>query len=67
MDDGTVAVFMTTAVRTSDGPGPGVRHVPAAEAARLIQMRHAVSGETAPRGYEDGGADARMIAAMMPR
>ena len=64
--DDLVAVYLTTAVRTSAGPGPGVRRVPAAEAARLVGMRHAVYGEAAPRGYEDGGCPAP-IAAMMPR
>jgi hypothetical protein len=58
-----VAVFVTTAVRTSAGPGPGVRHIPAAEAAQLIARRHAVTGERPPKGYEDGGADPRAIAA----
>lgn len=62
-----ITVFATVAVRTSAGPGPGVLELPAAEASRLVADRHAVYGSTAPRGFEDGGADARTIAAMMPR
>jgi hypothetical protein len=69
-DDGqdrTVPVFVTAAVRTSDGPGPGVKRVPAAEAAALVANRRAVWGDQPPRGYSDGGmqpGDARL---MMPR
>ena len=55
------------AVRTSRGPGPGPVELPAAEAARLVADRHAVYGTQAPRGFEDGGADGRTVAAMMPR
>jgi hypothetical protein len=52
-DDGDlVTVFVAAGgIRTSDGPGPGVRHVSPAEAAWLIQMRYAVAGETPPRGF----------------
>jgi hypothetical protein len=46
-----VPVFVTVAVRTSDGPGPGVRRVPPAEAAALVGARHAVYGEKPPRGF----------------
>ncbi len=62
-----VAVFVTVAVRTSDGPGPGVRRVPPGEAARLVGDRRAVYGDQPPRGFEDGGTDARDAARMMPR
>jgi hypothetical protein len=62
-----ISVYVTVAVRTSAGPGPGVLELPAAEASRLVADRHAVYGSTAPRGFEDGGADGRVIAAMMPR
>jgi hypothetical protein len=44
-------VYLTTAVRTSAGPGPGVKRLPAAEANRLIARKHAVSGTEPPRGY----------------
>jgi hypothetical protein len=48
-----VPVFVTTGIMTSAGPGPGVVHVPPAEAARLVADRRAVYGERAPRGYGD--------------
>lgn len=62
-----VPVYLTVAVRTSGGPGPGVVRVPRLEAARIVADRHGVAGERPPRGYEDGGADGRVIGAMMPR
>lgn len=62
-----VPVFVTTGIRTSGGPGPGVVRVPRDEAARIVAARHGVSGEQPPRGFEDGGADGRVIGAMMPR
>lgn len=43
-----VTIFLTNAVRTSQGPGPGVKHLPASEASRLIHMKYAVYGETDP-------------------
>jgi hypothetical protein len=62
-----ITVYATVAVRTSAGPGPGVLELPAAEASRLVADRHAVYGSTPPRGFSDGGADPRVIAAMLPR
>jgi hypothetical protein len=62
-----VAVFVTTGVATSDGPGPGGRRLPRAEAGRLVSARLAVHGERPPRGYIDGGCDGREIGLMMPR
>jgi hypothetical protein len=63
-----VPVFVTTAIRVSSGERtPGVVHVPPGEAGRIVADRHGVLGERAPRGFEDGGADGRVIAAMMPR
>ena len=62
-----MAVFVTTGVATSDGPGPGVRRLPRAEAGRLVSARLAVHGEHPPRGYTDGGCDGREIGLMMPR
>jgi hypothetical protein len=41
--------------------------VPRDEAARIVAARHGVAGERAPRGYEDGGADGHIVAAMLPR
>jgi hypothetical protein len=54
--DGLVPVFVTNAVRTSAGPGPGVRRVPPDEAGRLVHSRLATYGDRPPRGFEDGGA-----------
>lgn len=65
--DARVPVYLTVTVRTSGGNGPGVVKVPREEAAELVRRRCGVSGERPPRGYEDGGADGRVIAAMMPR
>jgi hypothetical protein len=45
--------FVTNAVRTSQGPGPGAKQLPAPEAARLLKDRLAVPGDQAPRGYGD--------------
>jgi hypothetical protein len=65
--DGLVTLFLTVAVRTSAGSGPGVVRVPPDEAGRIIAARHGVYGDQPPRGYLDGGADARLIAAARPR
>jgi hypothetical protein len=62
-----VPVYLTVAVRTSAGPGPGVVRVPRDEAARLVAARHGVSGERPPKGYEDGGVDGHVAARMVPR
>ena len=45
-----VPVFVTVAVCTSAGPGPGVRHLPPAEAGRLVSQKLAVHGDQPPRG-----------------
>lgn len=66
-DPDLVPVFVTTGIRTSGGAGPGVVRVPRDEAARIVAGRHGVPGERPPRGYADGGADGRVIAAMVPR
>ncbi len=62
-----ITIFATVAVRTSQGSGPGVLELPRDEAARMVADRHAVYGSQPPRGFSDGGADGRTIAAMMPR
>jgi hypothetical protein len=51
--DGTdlVEVFLTVAVRCSDGAHHGVHRVPRAEASRLIAARLAVGGSNAPRWW----------------
>jgi hypothetical protein len=65
---GLVPVFVTVGVRVSSGVRtPGVVHLPREEAARIVASRHGVSGERAPRGFLDGGADGHVIAAMVPR
>jgi hypothetical protein len=46
-----VPVFLTSAVRTSAGPGPGVKLLPPAEAAGLVARRLAVAGDRPPRGF----------------
>jgi hypothetical protein len=46
-----VTVFVTNGVRTSDGPGPGVKRVPPAEAQALYAGRVAVTGDQPPRGW----------------
>ena len=56
-DQDLVPVFVTTGIRTSGGPGPGVVRVPRDEAARIVASRHGVAGERAPRGFLDGGAE----------
>lgn len=49
--DELVPVFVTVAVRTSAGPGPGVRRVPPAEAGWLIRQKYASAGTEPPSGY----------------
>jgi len=44
-------VFLTVAVRTSAGPGPGPKHLPRAEAGRLVAMHHAVPGDRPPPNW----------------
>lgn len=56
-----VPVFVTNAVRTSAGPGPGPKMLPAGEANRLKSAKLAVHGHIAPAGYSDGGADAATV------
>jgi len=49
--DQLVTVYLTTAVRTSESPGPGPKTLPAAEANALIYRKHAVAGDQPPRGF----------------
>jgi hypothetical protein len=44
-------VFVTVAVRTSAGPGPGVKQLPPAEAGRLVAQKLAVHGDKPPWGW----------------
>ncbi len=63
-----VPVFVVVAVRVSTGEQtPGLVHVPRNEAVQIVASRHGVPGEQPPRGYADGGADGRVIGAMVPR
>src|SRR5437868_7063781 len=42
-----VQVYLTVGVRTSQGPGPGPKTLPASEANALIGMKYAVYGDRA--------------------
>ncbi len=44
-------VYLTVGVRTSAGPGPGHKRLPAREANLLISRKHAVAGTEPPRSY----------------
>jgi hypothetical protein len=46
-----VPVFLLNAVRTSAGPGPGLKMLPPAEAGALVAARLAVHGEQPPIGW----------------
>jgi hypothetical protein len=51
-EDGELTeIFMTVAVRASDGAHHGVHRVPRAEASRLIAQKYAVGGDRPPRGW----------------
>jgi hypothetical protein len=43
-----ITVFLTNAVRTSQGPGPGVKVLPASEASSLVYFKYAVYGDRDP-------------------
>lgn len=58
-----VSVYVTSGIRTSAGPGPGVRRVPPDEAGRICAAKLGVMGETPPHGYDDGGNSAAVVAA----
>jgi hypothetical protein len=45
-----VPVYLTNAVRTSAGPGPGPKMLPSPEAGALVRDRLAVYGDQPPRG-----------------
>jgi hypothetical protein len=49
--EATTTVYLSNAVRTSAGPGPGVKILPQAEAAALVANRLAVYGDQPPQGY----------------
>jgi hypothetical protein len=60
-------VFLTMAVRTSDGPSPDHKRLPPGEAAALVARRRAVYGDRPPAEFEDGGVRPGEVARMMPR
>ena len=43
-----VTIFVTNGVRTSQGPGPGVKVLPASEAGAIVSMKYAVYGDRDP-------------------
>lgn len=43
-----VTIYLVNAVRTSQGPGPGVQVLPASEAGALIASKYAIYGDRAP-------------------
>jgi hypothetical protein len=49
-DQPVVAIYVTNGTRTSQGPGPGVKVLPALEANALIAMKYAVYGDQPPGG-----------------
>jgi hypothetical protein len=50
-DGSLVEVFLTVAIRCSDGTGSGVHHVGAAEAQALVNSKMAIYGSRPPRGW----------------
>ncbi len=47
-----VTVYLTNAVRTSAGPGPGALRLPAIEAGRLVSAKLAVYGDRSPEAAD---------------
>jgi hypothetical protein len=45
-------VYVTNGVRTSAGPGPGPKTLPASEASALIAMKYAVPGSRNPEAAD---------------
>ncbi len=58
-----ITVFLTNAVRTSQGRGPGGKQLPAHEANALLRAKMAVAGDRPPRDHSDGGSPANVVAA----
>lgn len=54
-DAGMITVYLTNALATSDGPGPGAKRLPAAEAAALVGRKVAVYGSQPPHGFHPTG------------
>ena len=49
-----MTVYLTNAVATSDGSGPGVKRLPPAEAAALVGRKVAIYGPHPPDGFHRG-------------
>ena len=47
-----MTVYLTNAVRTSQGPGPGPKTLPVSEANALINIRYAVAGSRNPEAAD---------------
>ncbi len=47
-----VTIYLTNGVRTSAGPGPGVKTLPASEAGALVSMKYAVCGTRSPEAAD---------------
>jgi hypothetical protein len=60
-----IPVYLVNATRTSAGPGPGPKTLPAGEAAWLCRNKLAIYGDRPPRGYD--GVQAAPDPSLMPR
>ena len=47
-----VTIYLVVGVRTSQGPGPGVKTLPASEAGALVGMKYAVYGDRNPEAAD---------------
>ena len=47
-----VTIYLTNAVRTSQGPRPGIKNLPASEASALVGMKYAVPGTRNPEAAD---------------
>ena len=47
-----VTVYLTNGTRTSQGPGPGPKTLPASEAGALVSMKYAVYGDRNPEAAD---------------
>jgi hypothetical protein len=49
--ESTVTVYLTNGTRTSQGPGPGPKTLPAGEASALVRLKYAVYGPEPPDAF----------------
>ena len=47
-----VTIYLTNGTRTSQGPGPGVKTLPATDAGRLVSAKYAVYGSRNPEAAD---------------